>query len=143
MNTKAMDINKLLVEFYERFSAWEHHIVEGSGLPLPMMHTLELLGLYGPMRMTDLAEKLCISTGTLTVRVDKLASDGLVDRIANPQDRRSLLISLTKHGHQLFKEHDLAHLEMTQTLTGDLSADDKATLQRLLGLLTEKFDTLT
>ncbi|MCH4294453.1 MarR family transcriptional regulator [Shewanella sp. 3B26] len=142
MSTKEMDINKLLVEFYERFSAWEHHIVEGSGLPLPMMHTLELLGLYGPMRMTDLAEKLCISTGTLTVRVDKLASDGLVERIANPQDRRSLLISLTSQGLEIFKEHDRAHLDMTAKLTSNLSADDKATLQRLLGQLTEQFDTL-
>lgn len=139
---KEADINKLLIEFYERFSAWEHRIVEGSGLALPYMHTLELLGLYGPTRMTDLAQKLCISTGTLTVRVDKLEKDGLVERTANPDDRRSLFIGLTNRGQALFNEHDKAHVQMTARLTADLTDSQKAQLQQLLLVLTDKFDTL-
>ncbi|MBT1445468.1 MarR family transcriptional regulator [Shewanella sp. JM162201] len=135
-------LNQTLVEFYERFSAWEHHVVEGSGLALPMMHTLELLGLYGPQRMTDLATKLCISTGTLTVRIDKLCRDGLVERVANPDDRRSLLISLTEAGRQLFEAHDSAHLKLTGCLTATLSLEERSVLIKILNQINQKFEQL-
>lgn len=126
------DLNRALVEFFEGMAAWEHQLVEGSGLLLPVMHTLELLGLYGPMRMTDLAHKLSISTGTLTARIDRMEKDGLVTRIANPEDRRSLLIALTEQGEVHFSTHDKAHLHLTEDLIAAFSADDK---QNLLGML--------
>lgn len=126
------DLNRALVEFFEGMAAWEHQLVEGSGLLLPVMHTLELLGLYGPMRMTDLAHKLSISTGTLTSRIDRMEKEGLVTRIANPQDRRSLLIALTEQGKAHFCTHDEAHLHLTGELTAAFSAQDK---QHLLGML--------
>lgn len=57
------ELTSLLVEFYERFSSWEQGVVRESGITLPQMHTLEVLGVAGDLRMKELAEKLGVTTG--------------------------------------------------------------------------------
>jgi DNA-binding MarR family transcriptional regulator len=52
----------------------------------------------GRMTPRDLARRLMISSGTLTTMIDRLEAAGYVERSANPNDRRSLLIGLTDRG---------------------------------------------
>ncbi|MBB5934736.1 MarR family winged helix-turn-helix transcriptional regulator [Streptomyces zagrosensis] len=54
-----------------------------------------------PYRMTPtrLAEGLGVHPATLTNRLDRLAKSGYVTREYAPQDRRSLLVTLTEQGH--------------------------------------------
>lgn len=42
-----------------------------------------------------------LSSGAMTNRLDRLESAGLIQRVANPQDRRSLLIQLSEPGQAL------------------------------------------
>ena len=42
-----------------------------------------------------------LSSGAMTNRLDRLEAAGLIQRVANPQDRRSLLIRLSEHGQTL------------------------------------------
>lgn len=108
-----MTLSNSIVEFFEKLSAWEEKVVQGTGLSLPNMHTIEILGIFGDMRMKELASKIGVTTGTLTITIDKLEKKGLVKRIPNPSDRRSFMISLTEKGLQMHKEHTKAHKNMT------------------------------
>lgn len=45
--------------------------------------------------MKELAERLGVTTGTLTVAVDKLEKPGLVERKPHDTDRRSYFVILT------------------------------------------------
>ena len=65
-------LSDLIIEFYEKLSSWEHSVVEGSGLTLPQTHTIEILGVNDGIRMKDLAAKMGVTTGTLTVMIDNL-----------------------------------------------------------------------
>ena len=103
-------LTRLLIEFYEKFSSWEHGVVKESGLSLPQMHTLEILGADGDLRMTELAGKMGITTGSLTVLVDRLERGGFVVRKPHETDRRSILVALTPSGEELFREHHDHHL---------------------------------
>lgn len=114
-------LSHLLVEFYERLSSWEQEVARESGLSLPQMHTLEILGHHAPLRMKDLAERLGVTTGTMTVTVDKLERLGLVIRQPHGSDRRSLLVALTPEGERLYQEHHDHHLRLIQELTADLT----------------------
>lgn len=63
-----------------------------------LMSNIALAG--GAMTPRDLARRMLISSGTVTTMVDRLESAGLVERTANPADRRSLLVELTDKGRE-------------------------------------------
>jgi DNA-binding MarR family transcriptional regulator len=69
----------MIIEFYEKLSSWEQSVVAESGLTLPQMHTIEILGGNNLIKMKDLATKMGITTGTLTVMIDNLGKKGLVE----------------------------------------------------------------
>jgi DNA-binding MarR family transcriptional regulator len=131
-------LSQLLVEFYEKLSSWEHAVVRGGNAPraeqggrhltLPQMHGVEILGAHGPMRMKELAERTGVTTGTLTVGIDRLEGLGLVRRRPNEQDRRSVLVELTPEGESLYREHERMHLRLTGELTAELDEQEVALL---------------
>lgn len=67
-------------------------MAERVGLHMTDMQCVNLLDLNGPMTPGKLSEDLGLSTGGVTVMLDRLEKAGFVKRVANPQDRRSVLI---------------------------------------------------
>ncbi|WP_319548446.1 MarR family transcriptional regulator [Desulfogranum marinum] len=65
-------LSEIIVEFYEKLSSWEDSVVRESGLTTAQANTIEIVGHAGSIKMKDLAEKLGVTTGTLTVAVDRL-----------------------------------------------------------------------
>ena len=67
---------------------------EKAGLSLTdsqMIHTLQL---YGPSTPTRLAAATGLSSGGVTVALDRLEKGGFIRREPNPADRRSLIIHI-------------------------------------------------
>ncbi len=129
------DIRRLthhIVEFFEKLSSWEHAVVRDEGLTLPQMHTLEILGIHGALRMKELAERMGVTTGTLTVMVDRLEKNDLVRRRPHDTDRRSILVELTRAGYEKFQQHDELHLKLTNDATACLTAEERDTLTLIL-----------
>jgi DNA-binding MarR family transcriptional regulator len=124
-------------EFYDKISSWEYSIVKGSGLSPAQMHTVEVIGHNQNMRMKELAERLGVTTGTLTVGVDKLEKIGLVERKPHEKDRRSWLIVLTEKGKLMYEQHHRFHQEFTHEITSDLSNEEIKALSKLLGVVLE------
>jgi DNA-binding MarR family transcriptional regulator len=132
-------INHAIVEFFEKLSSWEHDVVREKGMTLPQMHTLEVLGIHGAMRMKELAEAMGITTGTLTVLVDRLQDKGCVRRVPHDTDRRSINVELTGQGKALFEEHDRLHLRLTEELVAACPPDDREALLRCLTSMNGQF----
>jgi DNA-binding MarR family transcriptional regulator len=128
----ASRLTRLLIEFYEKFSSWEHGVVRESGLTLPQMHTLEILGADGDLRMTELAARMGVTTGSLTVLVDRLERGGYVARKPHETDRRSIRVGLTGEGARLFAEHHALHERLTGELLCALSPEEAAQFEGLL-----------
>lgn len=130
-----MDIEKIarqVLELYEKISSWEHSVVKGSGLTPEQMHTIEIVGHERSIRMKDLAGKMGITTGTLTVSVDRLEKQGFLIRKRHETDRRSFLIVLTEKGEEYFKEHYNFHLNMTEELVSGLTGEEQEMFSRIL-----------
>ncbi|ABV87647.1 MarR family winged helix-turn-helix transcriptional regulator [Shewanella pealeana] len=128
MKNQDDSLNHAMIEFYEKLSSWEMAVVKDKGFSLPQVHTVEILGLNGPMRMKELAQKIGITTGTLTVQVDKMVEAGLVVRTPHANDRRSILVELTDSGREMFEEHDKLHMQLTQDLTAKFDDKERAQL---------------
>ncbi len=67
---------------------------EKAGLGLTDLQLLHMLQLYGPSTPSRLAAWTLLSSGGVTVALDRLEKGGYLRREANPADRRSLLITL-------------------------------------------------
>jgi DNA-binding MarR family transcriptional regulator len=132
-------LTHLLIELYEKLSSWEHCVVKGKGLTLPQLHTLEILGIHGPLRMKELAGKMGVTTGTLTVLADRLESKNLVRRTPNTKDRRSYLVELTDKGAHHFTEHDKLHGQLTKEITSAMTRDEIAALAEGLEKINKAF----
>jgi len=132
-------LSALIIEFYEKLSSWEHAVVRGSALTLPQMHTLEILGQHTSLRMKELAARMGVTTGTLTVTVDRLEKRGLVARVPHESDRRSVLVELTDRGRTLFEEHHRLHLGLTGELAAALGDEEAAVFAATLRKLTQAF----
>ena len=67
---------------------------EKAGLGLTDMQMLHMLQLYGPSTPGRLSAWTGLSSGGVTVALDRLEKAGYLRREPNPDDRRSLLITL-------------------------------------------------
>jgi len=132
-------LSALIIEFYEKLSSWEHAVVRGGLVTLPQMHTLEILGQHPALRMKELAAKMGVTTGTLTVTVDRLEKRGLVARAPNESDRRSVLVELTGRGRTLFEEHHKLHLDLTRDLAAALGEGEALAFTDILRKLNQAF----
>ena len=143
MTTPITETEKLshqLIELYGKLSSWEQDVVKSSGLSPAQMHTIEIVGHGGDsLRMKDLAKKMGVTTGTLTVMIDRLEQQGLLKRTPHETDRRSYRIELTEKGQGLFAEHHQYHLRLTEEITATLSPGEQtlfgAVLEKILGQL--------
>jgi DNA-binding MarR family transcriptional regulator len=86
-----------------------------------------------------LAGELGLTSGTISVRVDRLADQGLVDRDPDPQSRRNVLLSLTSAGRARFEQVVPAHLANEARLLAALSDDERNLLADLLRKLLVEF----
>jgi len=76
-------------------------------LSLPQYRVLALLG-DGSTASSVLARKLAVSPPTVTAVVDGLVARGLVQRQADPEDRRRLTLLLTRDGKRVLTAADAA-----------------------------------
>lgn len=76
-------------------------VADRVGLRLTDLQCINLLELLGPVTPGTLAECTGLTTGGVTVMLDRLEKAGYVKREANPNDRRSLLVKV--NGRKLLK----------------------------------------
>ncbi|WP_017595448.1 MarR family winged helix-turn-helix transcriptional regulator [Nocardiopsis potens] len=89
-----------------------------------------------PYRLTagQLVESSMVTSGAITNRIDRLAARGLVTREVDPENRRSVLITLTEEGKELIDRVVVEHVALEERLLGELGGEDR---ERLAGLLRE------
>ncbi len=105
------------------------HAIEGAGLtPLQFMF---LASIEGPTPMGTLAEHLCLDASYVTGVVDHLEDRGLVERQADPSDRRRTLVAVTEDGRRMRRRiHD--EVSARSPMTTRLDAGEMAELTALL-----------
>jgi DNA-binding MarR family transcriptional regulator len=79
-----------------------------------------------------LIRETLVTSGTMTNRVDRLATRGLVERLPDPRDRRGVLVRLSDEGRSKVDGALAALLDREQELLAGLDAPAQ---QQLAGLL--------
>jgi len=140
MKSKTL-INELLVEVFNHILSIEEDVLGARGIKLSMkeVHILEAVRISDEPSMTNLARKLRITTGTLTASIDRLVAKKYVERAAEENDRRKVLIKLTPMAYEILKVHDQFHNEMIESLFEEMSIDEDETLLKSLKNIVDFF----
>lgn len=94
---------------------------------------LEALLHKGPLPINEIGRKVLLTSGSITVAVDRLESKGLVERRASGTDRRAKIVHMTKAGNELITRIYNDHAaDMERLASSSLTKTERETLIRLL-----------
>ena len=142
MEKKKQILNELLVQiFNDILQIEEQALKQGvlNDLSVTEIHTLDAIGMYSEKTMSEVAQTLKITVGTLTTAINKLIKKGYVERKRIEEDRRVVLIKLTKRGKLAYRLHEKFHNDMINATIEGLSPDEEKVLISSLERLNEFF----
>ncbi|HEV2471559.1 MAG TPA: MarR family transcriptional regulator [Chthonomonadales bacterium] len=102
------------------------------GLSPSEFAVLELLYHKGPTPLGAVADRVLLTSGSITYVIDQLEQQGLVRRVACPTDRRSLFADLTENGRQRIAASFPSHAACIQQALSALSPEEQETVAALL-----------
>jgi DNA-binding MarR family transcriptional regulator len=82
----------------------------------------------GPLRLTTLAAKEGISQPSMTQLIKRLERQGLVTRLADPEDGRAALIGITELGQEVIDDRKRVRRERLAELLATLTPDEENAL---------------
>lgn len=113
--------------------------LSGIGLTWETFSLIATLRRSGPpfaLRPTDIYRQSLLTSGTVTKRIDNVERMGLVERIRDGKDRRSIIVRLTPAGRaaadRAMQLHMDAMADAVSALTRDQRAETAALLSKLL-----------
>lgn len=105
-----------------------------TGLSLSKYIALDHLIKAGePLLLTRLAQELLCVKSNITQLVDRLEADGLVERKAYPEDRRSVLAVITDKGRERYEAGDRELTKVVERLLKPFSGKERDCIVSLLG----------
>jgi len=106
------------------------------GTTLPRFDLMSQLWRYPDgLKMNELSRHLMVTGGNVTGIVDPLERQGLVERAAEPADRRAYRVRLTRAGRKAFAEMARTHEDWIVELLAGMSRKEHAEIYKLLGKL--------
>lgn len=110
-------------------------VFSAFGLTRASFDVLATLRRSGPpyaLSPSELVEWTMVTSGTMTNRIDRLESAGLVERRRNADDRRGFLVGLTDRGCALIEQAVTEHVSNQHRLTATLTEDERRMLDTLI-----------
>lgn len=121
-------INSYLVAVFNDILTIEESELQKSqfqDISIKEMHTIEAIGLHDERTSSEVAKRLSVTVGTLTVAINNLEKKGYVERIRTPEDRRVVRLKLTNRGRLFYRVHQHFHKKMVEAALNDMSIDEK------------------
>ena len=127
-------LSQALVRIFENVVLTEEKSLQAgyfNDLSIAEMHTLTAIGPYDARTMTKTAEDLGITTGTLTVAIDRLVKKGYVHRERDKKDKRIVRISLTHNGKLACRMNSKFHRVLAKHILDLVDEVDEYVAQQL------------
>jgi DNA-binding MarR family transcriptional regulator len=113
------------------------------GLDMTEYKVLSALSQAGePYRSTPgrLAQRMELSSGAMTNRLDRMEAAGLIRRLPDPGDRRVVVVELTSRGQETYRNAVVVQAQKEALFAAALSDREKAQLNGLLRRLMIEFE---
>ena len=144
IQNEARDVlNTLLVDLFNDILKIEASVLkegEFNDLSVTEMHIIEAIGIDRELTMSEVANDLDITVGTLTTAINKLIKKEYVERRRIEEDRRVVLIKLTEKGVKAYHSHANFHDDMIKGVILELNEDEERILIESLRKITNFFE---
>ena len=121
----------LLIELHNRQTRDDYQLSQSAREVLAVVE-----GAGGPLEPTVIAQRLLITTASMTPILDTLERRGLIRRLPHPDDRRKRLVDITPPARRIVDEFlPSFHARERQVVDGTLTAAEQRELRRLLAKL--------
>lgn len=132
----SADITMTLLGAAQAVEARIESSLSPLGLSLAKLNVLGILvGSNGPLSLGELAQKLACVRSNVTQLVDRLESDGLVRREADPADRRSIRAVVTDAGRDRERAGAIALSRVQDDIAQALARYDTGHVEQALSAL--------
>ncbi|MDE0588366.1 MarR family transcriptional regulator [Halocynthiibacter sp. C4] len=111
-----------------------------NGATFDVLATLRRAGEPYSLTPNELLANMMISSGTLTNRIDQLVKMGLVERVKNPKDGRSVVVRITPSGFARIDRVVTEHVATQARILARFPAENRVEMNFLL---TELLDGLS
>ncbi|MET9910403.1 MarR family transcriptional regulator [Streptomyces sp. NPDC006476] len=131
-----------LLRQFSAFGAVKREIgrIMPSDCPSGSAAVLTLLGRFGDMRMSKLADLLAVDMSVTSRHVAHLAERGWIDRSPDPADKRSRILHLTPAGLARLEALSERTTQLLAERLADWSDEELAQLTGLMARLRASFD---
>jgi MarR family transcriptional regulator, 2-MHQ and catechol-resistance regulon repressor len=128
-----LDAWMLLNQTYDSISHCKDIVSAKMGITMQQMGILMAIKFIDPPPTeTQIAEWVDKKLNSVSTILDRMAIAGLVERVEDPQDRRTYRVRVTKKG-QSFSKAEIEHRsELIKEIMGSLSEEETQTLIKLL-----------
>ncbi|MBV9453417.1 MAG: MarR family transcriptional regulator [Rubrobacter sp.] len=137
---------KLITELLRRMSATStRHVAmlaQKMNLSPIEVTAMQHLQNTGGLTSGQLAERLFLTSGAITGLADRLEDAGYLERVLNPDDRRSRLLLLTSEGIQEIMRHLGPFIEEMEQAIAGLSPEERESIGRFLETVIVTMDPL-
>lgn len=135
MAYSSKNLNEMLVNLFNHVMDVEAQAViteEFKDITNNDMHIIEAVGVDEPRKMSDVAKRLAVTQGTLTINVTQLEKKDYVIRERSEADKRVVYVTLTDKGRKAFFHHRDFHKNMIKSVVVGLDDDEKRLLYKCL-----------
>lgn len=146
---KAREVlDELLVNVFNRINTIEGMTLKKKGVKLSIteIHILDAIAKCEEATMSNVAKKLLVTVGSLTIAVDTLVNKGLVIRGSSENDRRKVILILTDKATEPLRIHSEFHDEMITKVISDMNLTDDSelinSLENLMVYFREKHELI-
>src|ERR1700724_1250843 len=136
-DSQLKDLVEAFTELGPAWARWVHACVPDDTVSHARLRVLTALECSGELTMKQIADALEVTPRRVTVLVDALEAEGLIERFAHPTDGRSTVVAITEAGLAQ-QRSGWAHLnEDVEPAFGDLSPDEQQQLLVISRKLTQ------
>jgi len=113
------------------------HFMDETGLSFSQVNTLMRLHFAGQADISDISQQMGITNAAASQLVERMVRLGLLERMADPIDRRIKRLALTPEGHALAERLVVIRRKWMEQFTSSLTSRQRETISDALQVLTE------
>ena len=121
---------------HRSMSGWARY-VKSSGLSFPQFSILMHLHYKGQCGISDISDRMDVTSAAASQLVERLFQAGLVERAEDPHDRRAKHITLSPKGQALLQEGMERRFGWVEPVVASLTPEQRETAGEVLLAMTE------
>lgn len=137
------EINRGLVSVYHGIIYLEETKLAQSDfkdLTIKEMHAIEAISMYHQYTISEVANSLHLTPGTMTAMADRLIYKGYVERVRDQNDRRVIRLKLTNKGRIFYRAHRAFHKKMVHEFLNGMDETEVKAIKKAIHSLESFID---